>query len=275
MLISHESPLCMLEASRLYNDYDYCLVHLLPEYEEYKDFYFKCVNEGRQVLLDNSIFELGEAYNSEKFAQWVVSLKPTEYIVPDSLENADKTIELFKDFTSTYKDLPGKKIGVVQGKTFKELKDCYNFMAEHADKIAISFDYNYYTTNNSNVEFLTTFFTENNKSKWTDYASGRIQFLLDLHKDNVLVKKPHHLLGCSVPWEFKALRHLEPINSYIQSIDTSNPIVAGILNTPYDERFGLNQKWSFKLVDFINTKLSEKQQEIALKNIEIFRSFCA
>ena len=33
------------------------------------------------------------------------------------------------------------KIGVVQGKTWQELVDCYRFMAEEADYIAISFDY--------------------------------------------------------------------------------------------------------------------------------------
>ena len=71
------------------------------------------------------------------------------------------------------------------------------------------------------------------------------------------------------------LLHIEPINSYIDTIDTSNPIVAGILNNMYDESFGLNEKWSFKLVDFINTNLTSTQRTVALKNVETFRTFCA
>jgi hypothetical protein len=36
--VSHEAPLCLLSDSRLFNDYDYCLPHLMdeePGYEEY------------------------------------------------------------------------------------------------------------------------------------------------------------------------------------------------------------------------------------------------
>jgi hypothetical protein len=265
----------MLEQSRTYNDYDYCLVHLLPEYEQYKDFFFESVKQGRHTLLDNSIFELGQAYDSEKFAQWVVDLNPTEYIVPDNLEDAEKTINSFKTFTQNFGNLPGKKIGVVQGKTFDELKECYKFMSEHADKIAISFDYSYYNDNCNGVEFLTNHLIGNTHNKWVNLAKGRIEFLLRLYREGLLVNKPHHLLGCSVPWEFKVIRHIEPINSYIDTIDTSNPIVAGILNNMYDESFGLNEKWSFKLVDFINTNLTSAQQTVALQNVETFRTFCA
>ena len=31
MLVSHESPLCLLEKSRTYNDYSYALVHLFEK----------------------------------------------------------------------------------------------------------------------------------------------------------------------------------------------------------------------------------------------------
>ena len=34
--LSHEVPFCLLEQSREFNDYDYCLPHLMDENEEYK-----------------------------------------------------------------------------------------------------------------------------------------------------------------------------------------------------------------------------------------------
>ena len=71
MLISHETPTSLLEESLSYNSYDYALVHLIPENKKYHDFYFDCVNKGRHVLLDNSLFELGESYDPEQFAYWV------------------------------------------------------------------------------------------------------------------------------------------------------------------------------------------------------------
>ena len=37
MKVSHEVPLCLLEESLQFNDYDYCLPHLLDQHEEYKN----------------------------------------------------------------------------------------------------------------------------------------------------------------------------------------------------------------------------------------------
>ena len=37
--ISHEVPLCLLELSKQFNDYDYCLPHLLDQDEEYKNYF--------------------------------------------------------------------------------------------------------------------------------------------------------------------------------------------------------------------------------------------
>ena len=54
---SHEVPLSMLEQSRAFNDYDYALVHLFEKYPKYYDFFKKSIEMGRDVLLDNSIFE--------------------------------------------------------------------------------------------------------------------------------------------------------------------------------------------------------------------------
>lgn len=283
MLVSHETPVDMLDVSRYYNDYDYCLVHLLPENEKYKDFYIESVKLGRHVLLDNSIFELGEAYDNTKFAQWVVDLTPTEYIVPDVLEETNQTISSFESFTDSYKDLPGKKIGVVQGKTYEEIVECYKFLTDKVDKIAISFDYSFYlNSKEDNHNYKKFIVSELNiredliDNKWCDYAIGRIQLLNRLIGDGIFVEKPHHLLGCSVPWEFKAINNT--LDSFylkcIETIDTSNPIVAGILEHPYNINYGLCEKWSYKLVDFINHVPHIKQKQIIQNNVWMFKNFC-
>jgi len=59
MLISHEVPKCLFQNSLEFNDYDYALVHLFDKDPKYLKFYKDCVAQGRHVLLDNSIFELG------------------------------------------------------------------------------------------------------------------------------------------------------------------------------------------------------------------------
>lgn len=281
MLISHESPISLLDISRGYNDYDYCLVHLLPENKKYKEFYFDSVEMGRHVLLDNSIFELGEAYDSKEFARWVKELVPTEYIVPDVLEESKGTIESFKQFTKDYTNLPGKKIGVIQGKTYDEIVECYNFIAPRVDKIAISFDYSFYLNEWDKADDyakeigplpIWVYWLEYNK--WVKYSLGRAALLHRLHNDGILLNnKPHHLLGCATPWEFK-LYSKSPIRQAIQTIDTSNPIVSGILEKKYNPLYGLGEKWSVKLVDFINHDLNRDQIELAFYNTSLFRKFC-
>ena len=144
--IAHEAPIDIFEEVQRLTDYDYALVHLLEQNGRYRDTFERAVKRGREVILDNSIFELEEAFEAERFYIWVKRLKPTWYIVPDALENAEKTMQQMADWFKNYGDAPGKSIGVVQGKTYQEIKDCYKAIDELSpcDMIAISFDYSYY-----------------------------------------------------------------------------------------------------------------------------------
>jgi hypothetical protein len=260
MQIAHEAPLCMMRRVRGVTDYCYALVHLFEECQEYYDYFIESKTQGRKVLLDNSIFELGTAFNSDKFADWISRLQPTEYIVPDVLEDSDKTIQNFKEWNSKYNNLPGKKIGVVQGKTYQEMYDCYKFMSEHADKIAISFDYSYYQL------------TAAGSNKYVRYAEGRHKLINCFMSDGIInTKKPHHLLGCSLAYEFGYYGSFPNTFSFIESLDTSNPVVAGMHNVQY-EKFGLKDKISVKLIDLFHKEVSPEQENIILENINKFRA---
>jgi hypothetical protein len=280
MLISHETPISFLDVSKSYNDYDYALVHLFKEHPEYYKFFEDSVKEGRHVLLDNSIFELGTAYDSDEFAYWVSRLKPTEYIVPDVLENTEETIESYAKFTEKYSVLPGKTIGVVQGKTYEEIVKCYRFMSSIADKIAISFDYSFYLNEWPDLasvqkeldwgDMIPDVLKDFKFNKWSNYALGRICLIERLYRDGIINHdKPHHLLGCSVPWEF-GFQNLK----CIETIDTSNPIVAAILGKRYGLLRGLDEKWSVKLVDFISSTLTSEQITDVLYNTHVFKKLC-
>ena len=60
--VSHEVPRCLLEDSKNFNDYDYCLPHLLDEDDQYREFFYQAKEEGRYIIMDNSLHELGKAY---------------------------------------------------------------------------------------------------------------------------------------------------------------------------------------------------------------------
>ena len=262
--ISHESPLSMLEISRTYNDYDYCLVHLLEDYPEYYKFFVDSLNMGRHVLLDNSIFELGTAFDHKKYAQWIQKLQPTEFIVPDVLEDCQGTIDSAKkclwhdwDFVNN-----SKVIGVVQGKTYGELVKCYVTLDQEigVDKLAISFDYSYY---------LKVFPHPN---KWVSYMMGRVMTLNQLMNDGVINKdKPHHLLGCAHPREFSFYQG--PEYNWIETLDTSSPIVHGIKRIRYTDVIGSWKKESTKLVDLLDAVPDEIQERIIANNLVEFRNY--
>jgi hypothetical protein len=261
MKISHESPLSLLAQSRYYNDYDYALVHLFEENKEYLDFFKHSVTSGRHVILDNSIFELGTAFDSDRFVYWINELKPTEYIIPDVLEDSYGTMRNAYDWNKKYSNLPGKKIGVVQGKTYDELIECYAYLDSviNVDKLAISFDYSLYLN------------VCPHPNKWMGYAMGRVQTLSRLYKDGIINKnKPHHLLGCALPIEFLFYRNKD--FSWLESLDTSNPVVHGLLDIYY-EPGGLLEKQSIKLVDLLGAKPKQEQLRKIEHNIELFRAF--
>lgn len=261
-LLSHESPMSLLADSLVYNDYDYCLVHLMEQEEQYRNFFLRSRDVGRRILLDTSIFELGEAFNLEKYAEWVDVLKPYEYILPDVLEDSHATIESSKSFISKYPELSGNKIGVVQGKTFAEIRKCYETLDKelNVDKIAISFDYSYY----SNVAW--------HPNKWVSFMSGRVWLICELLKLGVINKdKPHHLLGCSNPLEFSFYKHSE--FNFIESIDTSSPIVHGLHGVLYEEKIGEWKKETTKLADLIKATPTPDQKAAIFENIKKFRDY--
>lgn len=259
--IAHEAPISILKSMQSMTDYDYALVHLFESHQEYYDYFYDARhNKHRDVLLDNSIFELGTAFDGEKFAEWIVKLQPSYYILPDVLEDSDGTIGNFISFSSMYKDLPCLKIGTVQGRTFSELVDCYRFMSEHADMIAISFDLSYYQVSSMG------------NGKLQRQCNGRYKFICDLIAADVWNKdKPHHLLGCSLAKEFSMYRKNSYLFDSIYSVDTSNPVVAGIKGLLYNGEFGLETKPSQKLFELIEHNVSPEEMKRIEYNVKCFK----
>jgi queuine/archaeosine tRNA-ribosyltransferase len=163
------------------------------------------------------------------------------------------------DWSKKHSDVPGKSIGVVQGKTYREIKDCYRAMDEIAnvDMIAISFDYSYYTESCPHP------------NKYVSWMLGRVKLLGDLLTDGIINKdKPHHLLGCGLPQEFSFYKHSD--FDWIYSLDTSNPVVHGIKGITYGTD-GLWSKESQKLFELINFEVEDSNT--ILHNIQKFRWF--
>jgi len=255
--VSHEVPLDLLESSRLFNDYDYALVHLFEVYPKYLEFYVESLQMGREVLLDNSIFELKEAFDMEEFAKWVQALAPTKYIIPDVLDDGKATIQNVEKWNREYRGLPGKTMGVVQGKSYEELTQCYFALAEYVDEICICFPHSHHMSKGlSTSEFHNRMLQRQQLiNKWLD-------------RSVINRNKKHHLLGCLLPQEFKAYKGMD----WIYSLDTSNPILHGAMGVRYSEEGELDDKIPTKMADIMELELGKRQWNDIVWNIMQFKN---
>lgn len=234
MKISHEVPLNLLNASPSFNHYDYCLPHLLDKYEQYKEYFLDAKKQGRYIIMDNSLHELGEAYNTERLLYWIEILKPDEFIVPDVWEEAGKSIDNASEWSRIKLPKDTLKVAVVQAKNIEEAATCYRaYQALGYRKIAFSYGAKYYS------ELV----PHPNRAIAT--ALGRIHVVSKLYNDDVISKHDRvHLLGCAVPQEFIYYKDMP----FIETIDTSNPIMAGIEGTKYNV-WGLDEKPKTRIDD--------------------------
>src|SRR5574343_471760 len=238
MYISHEVPFSLLEDSRQFNDYDYALVHLYEEHPEYLQYYKNAINHGRTVILDNSVFELETSFDGDRFAYWIEETKPTEYIIPDVLDDALNTMKSVEDWLNKY----GSKlsqysntIGVIQGSSVYDALMCYRFISPLVDKVAISF----------NCKFYEKMYP--NEPKLLAWMKGRQAFVDMLIESDFFNKsQPFHLLGCSYMAEFRY--YTSPRYNFIKTIDTSNPIVFALSGIKCNEE-GMDEKIPTKLIE--------------------------
>lgn len=250
----HESPLSIFKGVQEVTDGDYALVHLFETNKEYFQTFKDAVNSGRDVILDNSLFELGESFDPERYAYWIEELVPTWYIIPDTLGDGPDTIRKFNEWDY---DVPGKKIAVAQGKNREELIECYNYLIDKVDMIAISFGNEW-------------FIDENQTTKYHGYMNGRISLIKYMVENNIINESvPHHLLGCGLPQEFKAYKGMD----FIRSVDTSNPVIHGMKGIRYSNS-GLESKESMLMADHMNESIKVDKLNDIMYNILKFRNFC-
>lgn len=243
-LISHEVPINMLQMSRGFNDYDYALVHLFEDHPDYFEFYKESVAMGRRVILDNSLYELGEAFDMAEYAKWIEKLKPTYYIIPDAFWDSQVTMDLAMEWMVNYGkhiDPQIKRIGVAQGGTYAEIRNTYKFLEQICDCIAFTFkfdsrilsdeDLNLHTfLDNLIVKYPGIQISGDDLTPEDKQAACRYLVLKKLDSDGIINRsKEHHLLGL----QNTTLLYESCLFPWVTSIDTSNPIITGFDGNTY------------------------------------------
>ena len=255
--ISHEVPFCLLEKSREFNDYDYCLPHLMDQNEEYKNFFYESKKQGRYIVMDNSLHELGEAYNTERLIHWIKEIQPDEFIVPDVWENYSESVRNAKLWSQIELPKEVTKVAVVQAKTQHYAALCTQMYKDLGyKKIAYSYGASYYNDvcPHPNKDF--------------GKAIGRYMVINDLIKNDILSPKDKvHLLGTASPIEFGLYKYIE----CIESIDTSNPIMASLEGIKYHD-LGLDYKPTANMNNFQDINIENVNMELVNFNTKAFKS---
>ena len=242
MKISHEVPLCLLEDSLDFNDYDYCLVHLLDKDKDYVDFFMKAKQQGRYIILDNSLHELGTAYHDSGLLHWVDKLRPNEFIVPDVWQDTNASIVNARKWAQIKLPKGVTKVAVVQAQT-----RCRN------DSRSCSYGAEYYLDHSSHP------------NKNIAKALGRVQVISRMYSMDLISKNDRiHLLGCQVPQEFSLYKDMP----FIETIDTSNPIMATLDGIQYGHN-GLTEKPKANMNDHFYT--TELDYNLLDWNLRMFR----
>jgi hypothetical protein len=206
--------------------------------------------------MDISIHELGTAYDTASLLHWINVLEPDEFMVPDVWE--DKTASIVNARAWSKTELPEgvTKVAVVQAKSFSEALECTHIYKELGyKKIAYSYGASYY---NEIVD---------HPNKNLGKALGRVKVITDLYKNGILTSYDRvHLLGCQVPQEFAWYQGIE----CIESIDTSNPIMAALEGEAYNF-YGLTNKPKANMNDYQDIATENVDLDLVDNNVEMFR----
>jgi len=254
--VSHEVPLQLLDLSKTFNDYDYCLPHLLDKYSKYETYFRQAKEKGRYIIMDNSLHELGEAYDTSRLLHWVSELEPNEFIVPDVWENATYSVRNAKMWASIEVPDNTTKVAVVQGKSYSDFVNSYQ-------------SYKWFGYQKISFSYGASWFEEcfKHPNPYVAKMMGRLKTITNLYKDKLISDTDRvHLLGCNLPQEYLYYKDFK----FIESIDTSNPIIHGLKGIRYSEG-GLLRKDKEKIDENFTREINPKQIENILHNTKMFR----
>lgn len=259
---SHELPLCLLDKSYEWNDYEFCLPTYYFKSEVYKNHYLNAKKEGSFIIADNGLFE-GDNFTQKELIDFVNELQPDIFVIPDVWNDDFQSYKNAKYWQNVIKEaLPEstKLMAVIQCTDYSIGSSLYQkYIDLEIECIAF---------NHSSTAYQ-KFFPHVNLS--VSKMMGRIHFINQLKANNIINNNVHHhLLGCAIPDEFK---YYGPGYEFIKTIDTSNPVVWGCKGFSYDDIITSLEKPLEKIEEFFYKDLDNSTKNLIFYNIKKFKSY--
>ena len=255
--ISHEVPLCLLEESLTFCDYQYALPHLLESNETYRLHFLRCKNKGVEIYMDNSLHELGHSMDADVLLKWINILEPSNFFIPDVWEDCTASMVNAKYWSKIQLPKNTTKVAVVQAKSINEAIRCtQTYIDLGYEKIAYSYGASYYNDIYPHI------------NKDLGKALGRLKMISTLYSNGVLLPTSRvHLLGTACPIEFSLYKGIK----CIESVDTSNPIMAAVDGIKYNN-LGTHSKPKSNMNSCSNIDYKDINMELLNHNVETFKN---
>lgn len=257
--ISFECPIGLLNHVTPHNDYLYCTLPFLTEYDDYVSF-MKNNSYCKSLMLNHASNDM---LFWDEYYRWIEYMNPDEYFVPDISNDSLNTIKAIEKWNKKFSDISSKTIGVVQGKTLKDMEECYLKIKNLVDKIA--FPCTSIAYKNMPMEYY--------HNLWHKKAVARNYLITKLIGDGKWdYSKPHHLCGCSFPIEFKNYKWKE---MNIESLETSNPVNQALLGNEYSDTLGLEDRYyQIHKGQFQRIFFTQEDENLVDSNCLKFRRTC-
>jgi hypothetical protein len=189
--------------------------------------------------------------------KWMEILEPSTFFIPDVWEEKDASVVNARRWATIKVPEGVTKCAVVQAKSAHEAMLCTQTYKDLGyKKIAYSYGASYYNEvcPHPNVDF--------------GKAIGRFMVISQLYKENILTKFDRvHLLGTAGVFEFPMYKNIK----CIESIDTSNPIMAAIDNIKYTN--GLHEKPISNMNSCSNISIDNINVNLVYHNVKMFKKF--
>ena len=254
---SHETPFSLLEWSKNHMSYQYSLPHLLESNEQYRDHFLQCKADGIEIYLDNSLHELGYAMDDATLIKWMNILEPSTFFIPDAWEDYDTSVVNARRWSTITVPNSTTKTAVVQAKSWHEAMLCVQAYRDLGyKKFAFSYGASYY---NKLCPALNPDFGK---------AIGRFIAISRMYEEGILLDSDRvHLLGTAWPCEFSLYKDMP----FIESLDTSNPVMAALDGTVYTDA-GVYRKPIANMNNYQDTPLDDINLHLVEYNVMKFRS---
>jgi len=231
-------PVSQLEKYATRSNFHLILPHLIDKYPKYKEFYTERATAGDHVILDNSIFELGESYNYVKMLEYAEEMGLTEISIPEVLKDRDASRKLRDEFLTYYTKSGSnmRLLAVAQGNCIEDIRDSYFELSRIVEISTLGLPFDIDDCMPYDIKSLTLRRVMN---RW--FLVNMIDF--ESSMSCALKTKPTHLMGLSDAVELQMYSDYP----WIRSNDSSSAFVHGVNGILYSNKGLPCEKISQKL----------------------------